>query len=380
MDQEFVHLLDGYLTGSLSDAEEQRFFDLLEDPEHRALLESVIDRLAEERSLVGEDDEMLRAQSLRRLQTRLREDQPAAKVRRMPWKAIAAAVLVMAAAGTVWMTLGRREASQPAVAQEIQRANGGATLTLPNGSVVALDSITPDRRAITASREAHQLGANDSTLAPEGEVPVYTVATARGKHFRLMLHDGTVVWLNAASSIRFPVVFPKGIREVEITGEAYFEVAKNAAAPFRVKARQGMLVEVLGTHFNIKAYEDERHITTSLLEGSVRVTQRGEQLVMQPGQQVRAGAGGMNLSEGDVSEAIAWKEGRFELAGNIKEIMRQLQRWYNISSVEYAEGVDSTIFVATVSTSKKLSEVLDILEKTGSIHFKTEGDKVIVMP
>ncbi len=147
-----------------------------------------------------------------------------------------------------------------------------------------------------------------------------------------------------------------------------------------MKVNQDLQVEVLGTHFNIKAYTDESESVTSLLEGAVRLHHRGGQVVMRPGQQVTATSTGMQVVTGDVSESVAWKDGRFELYGNIRSIMRQLQRWYDISEVEYAAGIDNTILVATVSSNKKLSEVLDILEKTGSIHFDIEGNKVTVLP
>lgn len=383
MHQDFDALLDGYLTGTLSEAETQRFFEMIGDPEHRARLESVIDHAAEERSLVGLGQEDLQARSLRQLQHRLQMETAAGvpKVRRMNWKYAAAAAVILAIAATVWIALPRGSRTTQPLAQraDIERVQGAVTLSLPDGRALSLDSMAPDPSGTSQASEFERFG---RTPADENVQQFYTINTARGRQFRLLLEDGTIAYLNAASTIKFPTSFNgAATRDVEISGEVYFEVAKNALAPFRVKVNDNMQVEVLGTNFNIKAYTDEGKTTTSLLEGAVRIHHGGEQLTMKPGQQVTAIKGGaMQMSPGDVNESVAWKNGRFELYGNVHEIMRQLQRWYDIAEVQYAAGVDSTILVATVSTSKKLSEVLEILEKTGSIHFDIEGNKVTVMP
>lgn len=382
MHQDFNSLLEGFLAGALSEADEQRLLDMIGDPAYRALLEAAIDRMAEEGGVAGEADESLRTESLRKLQERLELDvAPAPKVRRMYWKTATAAAVIVAVAAAWWLTGPRDRSPQQPVAQvkDIPKVQGNVTLQLPDGRALSLDSLAPD--AATAS----QASAFDSLEGTPGEGSAqafYAIQTARGRQYRLLLGDGTIAYLNAASSIKFPASFNgAATRDVEISGEVYFEVAKNAAAPFRVKVNEELQVEVLGTHFNIKAYTDDREIVTSLLEGAVRLRRGGEQVVMEPGQQVTAAAGGgMRVATVDVSESIAWKEGRFELYGNIRGIMRQLQRWYDISDVEYAAGTDSTIMVATVSSSKKLSEVLDILEKTGSIHFDIEGNKITVLP
>lgn len=383
MHQDFNALLNGYLTGALSEADTQRFLDMIGEPEYRALLEAAIDRMAEEGSLVGAEQEDLQAQSLRRLQARLELNTyaPVPKVRRMYWKYAAAAAVLVAVAATLWIAIPRSSKPAQPVAQlnDIERAQGAVTLRLPGGRALSLDSLAPGPDDISEARGYENLENGREQGAVE---KFYTIQTARGRQFRLLLDDGTIAYLNAASTIKFPTSFSgMATRDVEISGEVYFEVAKNAAAPFRVKVNNDMQVEVLGTHFNIKAYTDENESVTSLLEGAVRLHFNGKQVEMVPGQQAVATKSGAILQKtADVSESVAWKEGRFELYGNIRDIMRQLQRWYDIAGVEYAPGIDNTILVATVSSSKKLSEVLEILEKTGSIHFDIEGNKVKVLP
>jgi transmembrane sensor len=194
------------------------------------------------------------------------------------------------------------------------------------------------------------------------------------------LPDGTKVWLNAASSLHFPTAFTGGERRVELTGEGYFEVAKNKHLPFKV-AFNDQEVQVLGTHFNIMAYPNEEASQTTLLEGSVSITKRNISRLLVPGQQAKStiGSAGFDIKQVDTQEAVAWKNGEFLFKNtNIQSIMRQLARWYDVD-VAYQGNLQNMVFGGRMSKSKNISEVLKNLELTGTIHFKIEGRRVTVM-
>jgi ferric-dicitrate binding protein FerR (iron transport regulator) len=184
--------------------------------------------------------------------------------------------------------------------------------------------------------------------------------------------------LNSSSSIRFPTAFNGEDRKVELTGEAYFEVAKNAAKPFKVSVKE-MEVEVLGTHFNIMAYDDERSINTTLLEGSVKVSKGSAGKILVPGQQSKVGSSGdIKVTEADVEEAIAWKNGFFQFNSyDIETVMRQVARWYDVQVV-YKDKIPGGNFSGIVSRKNNISRVLEILQG-GDVQFKIEGKKVIVL-
>jgi ferric-dicitrate binding protein FerR (iron transport regulator) len=203
-----------------------------------------------------------------------------------------------------------------------------------------------------------------------------------------VLPDGSKVWLNAASSLRFPTGFAGHERKVELVGEAYFEVAKNAAMPFKVTvkplpgntASAPMEVEVLGTEFNINAYGDETDRRTTLIQGSVKITAGSGQSLLQPGQQARVNTGGLQIMPGvDTDEVIAWKNGLFQFKeANIQSIMRQVSRWYDVE-VEYNGNVNQ-LFFGKIPRRVPVSTVLKILESTGWAHFTIEGKKITVAP
>jgi transmembrane sensor len=222
------------------------------------------------------------------------------------------------------------------------------------------------------------------------------LATPKGGQYQLVLPDGSKVWLNAASSIRYPVAFTGNERNVELTGEAYFEVAKNPAMPFKViipsstKAGRSM-IEVLGTHFNVSAYNDEDATKTTLLEGKVRIvsgewaagngrsTGKKQEALLQPGQQALLFTSGQlkKIDDADVELAMAWKNGftAFKSA-DIKSIMRQVARWYNVEVV-YEGTIPQRSFTGGVSRDARLSELLHLLE-VSKVNFRMEGNRLVV--
>jgi ferric-dicitrate binding protein FerR (iron transport regulator) len=200
----------------------------------------------------------------------------------------------------------------------------------------------------------------------------------------VVLPDGSKVWLNAASTLRFPVAFEGKERGVELSGEAYFEVAKNAAQPFKLKVPGKIEIEVLGTVFNVNAYTNEKNSYTTLVEGSVSVSHTNKtdsRIVLKPGDQLQAGEAGMALTQkANVEKAVAWKNGLFNFEGvGLREMMRQLERWYNLEVV-YEGNVPDVVFFGEMSRTLKLSDVLSGLERA-DVHFRLEeGHKLIVMP
>jgi len=264
-------------------------------------------------------------------------------------------------------------------------APGGnkAVLTLANGSSIILDSAQNGTLTTQGNTKILKLGGmlsyvDSSKLS--SAVLYNTISTPRGGQYQLVLADGSKVWLNAASSLRFPAGFTGKERKVELMGEAYFEVAKNASMPFKVEVN-GMEVEVLGTHFNINSYHDEPAIRTTLLEGSVKINKNNTTSLLKPGQQAEVNsAGEVNIiNDADMEEAVAWKDGKFQFdRADIYTIMRQIARWYDVD-IEY-KGSVSSHFGGTISRNVNLSQILNMLRLTGEVKFEVRGKKIRVMP
>lgn len=263
-----------------------------------------------------------------------------------------------------------------------------ATLKLDDGRIVYLDSLGTGQLAVQGN--VHVLKLTDGQIAYQpavggGKQPLAynTLSNPRGSKVQsLTLVDGTQVWLNAASSITYPTIFAGQDRKVSITGEAYFEVVHDAARPFIV-SKGTMNVEVLGTHFNVNAYDDETDIKVTLLEGSVRVrTETGSRktdLVIKPGEQVRLTNNKVIVNRfPDLEEVMAWKNGKFQFgdAAGVEEIMRQISRWYDVY-VEY-KGTMTGHIGGAISRNVNASQVFRMLEMTGTMKFEIEGKKVTV--
>lgn len=305
------------------------------------------------------------------------------------WGWAAAVILVLGAA--TWLFRQANRPQSPVVALknsqvDVEPGKNGAILTLADGSKLVLDSLgtgvisQQNGTSVVLQRNALQYtpGGNTGTAADYN-----TITTPKGRQFEVVLPDGTKVWLNAGSALQFPVAFLGKEREVQLDGEAYFEVAPDAAKPFKLKVRQQLAVEVLGTSFNVNAYTNEQHIATTLISGSVRVslTRSAERaLVLKPGQQVQSDGSGITMvPDAKIEKAIAWKNGLFNFEGaSLEEVMRQLERWYDIEVV-YEKGVPSVEFSGEMTKSMSLNGVLLALEKS-DIHFRLEGRKLIVLP
>ena len=246
-------------------------------------------------------------------------------------------------------------------------------------------SITQQGNVTISKLTDGQLAYHSSNEKSSG-VLYNSITTPRGGQYQLILSDGSKVWLNAASSIRFPTRFNGTERKVEISGEAYFEVSKNAAIPFKVYIKtsdgEDEIVEVLGTHFNINSYGDEFDIKTTLLEGSVKVSKGKNRQTLTPGQQADLKNNGLLylIKDANIDEVMAWKNGKFQFdeATDLTTIMKQIARWYDIE-IEYKEKITSHIG-GSISRDVNISEVLEMLEMTGTLKFQINGKKVIVQP
>lgn len=307
-------------------------------------------------------------------------------LRRGFFRYAAAIILLLGIGAYLWTT--NKKTNTPALVKTDVIAPGreGAVLTLADGSKMVLDSlgngVVANQQGVQVLLQNGQL-AYDPSGGTSGETVYNTISTPNGRQFKLLLPDGSKVWLNAASSIKFPTAFAGKERRIELEGEAYFEVAKNADMPFRVTMRDATEVEVLGTSFNINAYRNEAAIRTTLLTGAVRLNAFNQSQTLKPGQQAVIKPSKEQLEvvqSADLDQVMAWKNGLFNFDdASLEEVMRQLERWYDID-VTYAKGVPSIRFGGEINRQNTLQDVLQILEKS-NVHFRQEeGRKLVVIP
>jgi len=256
-----------------------------------------------------------------------------------------------------------------------------ATLKLADGSTIYLDSNVNGTLARQGGMDIsrNELGEIIYSGAAADAITMNTLSLPKGsKPIRLVLSDGSLVWLNAASSITYPTAFVGNERKVSMMGEAYFEVSENKNIPFFVEHNQ-LVVKVLGTHFNVNTYENEASNKVTLLSGLVDVGNGKITKRLVPGQQASVSNSVFSIKENtDTDEVMAWKNGQFYFGGSdIKSIMKQIERYYDVE-VEFRDEVPYQ-FVAKISRDVNVSAFLEKLELTNLIHFKIEGKKIIVM-
>lgn len=312
--------------------------------------------------------------------------------------AYAAAIVLVVAAGIVVALVKRKPA--PAVVvmhkqdivKDIPPGGNKAILTLADGATISLDDCKKGDIARDGNAQIVK-GGDSGTLiyhavAGNQQAMAYnTITTPRGGQYQLALSDGSKVWLNASSSLHFPTTFGGAERAVELTGEGYFEIAKNTAKPFSITVN-GVRVQVLGTHFNINAYHDEPVVRTTLIQGAVKVEVAGNALLLRPGQQAvttgqRAVEGGADQwlkldPEADLEEVMAWKEGIFNFKNlDIESIMRQISRWYDVEVVYEGGKKPEGHFSGMISRNTPALTVLKMLEY-GGVHFTIESKKIVI--
>lgn len=371
-----------------SEGERAELLHLLGDPANEAIVQSRIAGLLEaDKDPVDVPEETMQSMltAIFAASTPVSEKRPF-RLANAGWWAAAAAILVL-----VWVLAFQREVRPPMAVTEqssipyVAPAGNKAVLTLSNGEAVLLDSAGQRRFAQGSASVVQQGGLirYDANGEPE-DGGFNQLSTPRGGQFRVILPDGTIVWLNTASSLKYPVAFGNGERRVEVMGEAYFEVTKDSRRPFIVKVAGGGEVAVLGTRFNVSAYADEGRQETTLLEGAVEIRNGSRSLRLAPGQQgsTRTGDNGISLVAGvNIGQVMAWKNGYFDFNKMpLDAVMRQLSRWYDLEVV-YARQVPDIVFWGRMERNLPLPDVLKILEES-DVHFKVEqnGKRLIVEP
>jgi ferric-dicitrate binding protein FerR (iron transport regulator) len=388
--QYFYELLSKYNNGTATTSETEFVEKFLAIMEHRKT--NVLAGFDEEKYSLEKEMEDRLLQTIRR--------EPGSGVnhtivhrvhflRRAGWWAAAAAIIVMLTGTAYWLL--NKKSQQPvavvAPANDVQPGRQGAYLTLADGRKILLDSLG---NGIVADEAGAQVVLQDGQLSykklpiADSRLTYNTISTPKGRQFTLQLPDGSKVWLNAASSLKYPVVFAGTERRVEITGEAYFEVTKNKNLPFIVGMKNNTTVEVLGTHFNVNAYNDEEAIKTTLLEGRVKVKSaigNRQSAILKPGEQaVIAEHSPLTIDHSpNLEQVIAWKNGTFSFTNaSLETVMRQLARWYNIE-IEFVGSVPGGTFSGEIDRSLTLDQVLKGLTKT-RVHYTIQKDKLLIQP
>jgi len=308
--------------------------------------------------------------------------------------AAAAAALILVVAGVWYFNRNTAHPSAPALAttspssrQDVLPGSDKATLTLADGSTIDLDNASAGSLATQGGTHVSKTGDGRITYtaatATSEEKTYNVLSTPKGGQYRLTLQDGTQVWLNAGSSIRYPTAFSGKERRVEVTGEAYFDVTRNPEMPFRVAVRgfstAATEIEVLGTQFNVNAYSDEPVLKTTLLDGAVRLVTPTASATLRPAQQaILGGSGEMRTAPvSDPDEVIAWKEGAFEFDhADIATVMRQISRWYDVDIV-YQGPLPADLFSGRFSRKTSLAGVLKIMNISG-VQLMAENKKIII--
>lgn len=313
-------------------------------------------------------------------------------IRSIPlWKRLSVAAAVFLCISAVALYLMRPESADqyadPRTARLVEDLAPGsnkAVLILADGKQIDINSAKNGQLALQGQTAV--IKTDDGKLlyqdaaSPENTLnaALNTLVVPKGGQYNLTLPDGTKVWLNAASSLIFPARFSGNVREVSLKGEAYFEVAKNEKMPFHVRLDR-MDVEVLGTHFNVMAYDDEPAIKTTLLEGSVKLSNGKSQKILKPGQEGVLGVTDhFVVRTANMEQAMAWKNGLFIFDDeDMPSIARKLSRWYNVSVAD--ERKDKTLtYTGSISKHQYVSEVLKMLELTGTLHYKIENKRVTI--
>lgn len=369
---ELNDLIKRYLNGTCTDEERRIVEQLYENASDDSLA----------RSLGTEQSEILFEKISGRLHGAGEQRSRSSRYR---WLA-AAGILVFIGVGLLFLH-SRQEVVKSqqtrVAANDLSPGGNKAILTLANGRKIVLNGAA--RGTLAQQGKVKIIKLNDGELKYNEQdrtasaIGFNTVSTPAGGKYEVVLPDGTHVWLNALSSVKFPSAFTGAERDVTLTGEAYFEVAKNKQMPFKVKVGDNT-VEVLGTHFNIMAYNDESVMKTTLLEGSVKISTPSSSGMLKPSQQaVVGGSDGLSIKNIDTEPEVAWKNDLFWFDNtDIQTIMRQLARWYDVD-IKY-QGDITQKFSGTIPRNLTASKVFAVLEQTGKVHFRVQGKQIIVSP
>lgn len=295
---------------------------------------------------------------------------------------IAATVLVVVSVGAYFMLNRNRPVEQTAanLASDFAPGSKKAILTLGNGQRITLNDAKNGKLAKQGNAIIRKTDENEVVYQQNGNdqtALINTLATPRGGEYHLTLADGTKVWLNTASSITYPSSFTGNFREVEISGEVYFEVAHNADKPFHVKTGT-QTVEVLGTHFNINAYDKQNALRTTLLQGSVAIASAGQRKLLKPGEQAVWTGSNIAVNSAELDEVMAWRDGFFDFTdADIHTVMQEFSRWYDLDIVFDGPQTRET-FTGRLPRSWSFAKVMKLMESFKSTHLTVEGRRIMV--
>jgi transmembrane sensor len=368
----FIALIDKYLEGNATSAEQ-------------SLIEEYYKRLRDNKRIELNAEQELAIKEIMLASIRKEISKPTIRnielYRRIAYLAVAS-LLILISVGLLFNKEEMKMAplivydTEPVAEPDVEPGGNKAILTLGDGSKINLDDVksgTIARQAGTNITKSDD-GKLVYNMIQSGGLVYNQIETPKGGQYQITLPDGSKVWLNAASTLRYPAIFHGSERRIELTGEAYFEIAPDKSMPFRIETGNQM-VEVLGTHFNISGYSDESAIKTTLIEGSVKVADltTNRERFLRPGQvAVTTKSGMIRIEEANKEGAISWKEGFFIFNDmELEDIMRQLERWYNVE-VDYSK-IPEIRYNAHISRDLTLSKVLETLEITGNVKFKIEG-------
>lgn len=386
-----TYLIERYTAGTITSPELQELRELMENESKEQIVQESLEQMLQSQPVPS----YINLQPWQKLVHRILEvdkdyaaiEPPTTRVIPM-WRIAAAVVLILVLGASVYLYYGNQRKQDsvttvlPPVVQDLPPGSDKAILTLADGRQIELDSVSGNvarEGSINAINGQGQLS-YEGTAGDEATVRYHTITTPKGGQYQLVLADGSKVWLNAASSLRFPVAFTGKTRELELTGEGYFEVAHNKDKPFKVSVN-GMEVEVLGTHFNINAYSDEPVVKTTLIEGKVKVRKSEAVALLGPGQQAQlSGANSLKVfTDVDIEGVLAWKNGNFSLKGvDAAALLRQISRWYDVEVV-YETTPPTKQFAGSISREVNLSDVLSALREYG-INARLEGRQIRVHP
>jgi transmembrane sensor len=384
----FKELMYQFISGEITSEGKEMLFTMLDSPLYSEELYAILQENYDTVELPPVDDEATEkfTRELRdKMHVSLNAKDPSI-LSLFNWRkiAVAASVLLVIGLGTLFLVQKDSQSEMVVVSKEVndkEPGKTGAILTLSNGSKIALESVGNGLLAIQSNTAVSKKnGGVVYTVGSNAQTVYNTMTTPKARQYSLELSDGTKVWLNASSSIIFPTAFATNERKVIVTGEVYFEVAKDKTRPFRVSVND-MQVNVLGTHFNINAYADEATVKTTLLEGSVLISEKNKNILLKPGQQAEKQKEGAIVVNDNVNfeEVMGWKNGVFYFENaSLQMVLRQVSRWYDIDVV-FEKGVESRTFEGEILRSLQLSQVLKILE-ANKVHFKIEGKTLRVMP
>lgn len=391
MNEETIALFKKYINRACTPDELDQVIAIIARGEHQAEWDAVLsgdalDIINNGTQLNMEPDEMLSLHERIMVDIHADQYQPSSgkKTIRL-WSRITAAASIVICMGIglyFYQANHKKEQADLSIARHDFKPGGNkAILTLAGGKQILLTGAANGRLALQGNTVISKTSDGQvvyNTGKSSGSEMLYnTMSTPPGGQYHLILADGTGVWLNAASSIKYPTTFNGPDRKVEITGEVYFEVTHNKAKPFRVISN-GQAVEVLGTQFNVNAYYNEMSIKTTLIKGSVRVSANGAVKILKPGQQSTVSQSGISLRDVDPDEAVAWKEGYFDFSEtDIKTIMRQFSRWYDVD-IQFDGPATSETFTGRIPRNWKLSQVIKIVQSSKSVHLTVQGRRIMV--